>query len=813
MKVFTHTLLFILAFCCISSFLFAQGQVSCKIIDNSQKPVPYAAVALLNEKDSSLVKSTLTDTAGNAVISVVNAGEYYLAVNMVGYTNYTSSPFEMNALQSTVDVGTVELQPSSVSLNEVEITYKKPFIETKVDRTVVNVEGSAVSAGSSVLEVLMKSPGVLVSNEDNISMNGKQGVIVMIDDKPTLVKGKDLADMLRGMPSETVEKIELITNPSAKYDAQGNAGIINIKTKKDKRLGTNGSVNASYGQGKYAKANTGINVNNRTKNFNLFGSYNYGYRYAFADLSLERKFYTDNVFAGAYIQNNYFTSPYHTHSGKAGVDWYVSPKTVVGVVLTDIFVDHNTYSNSTSEVYNDQNIYTGYFTTDNFSTNKLNNYAIIGNFKTTFDSTGRSLSGDLDYARYDHTTTQDIITTYYTAAGNVYQPEYLLYGTLNGKLDIKSAKVDYTQPLADGTLEAGLKASEVNADNDLAFYDRSNPEQVYDTTKSNHFLYTEDIAAAYISYRKETKAWNYQLGLRGEMTHNEGKQVVLNKTFTNDYFLLFPTLFIQKTISPDHQLGLSISRRIDRPDYRQLNPFKYFLDPSTYMEGNPYLKPQISWNYELSETFKNNIIVKLGYSRTTDNITEVLGPSPTERKITIQTAVNLSTTEYYSLNIALPVQITKWWNMQNNIGSYYGYYTGNIANTSLSKGNVVLDVNMNNNFTLGENTSAELNANYHTQEVYAYMTIQPIQFISIGFQQNVMRKQLNIKFNVSDIFYSQRDAGNSHFNTYDENFIVRRDTRVATLALTWHFGSNTVTEHRKTGGAEEEKNRARQGER
>ena len=799
-------------FLCFSCMAQAGSQVDCKVTDKNQKPLAFAAVALLNKNDSAVMKSAVTDDKGFVFLASVPGGQYLIAINMTGYNSYISSPFTVSAESNKVDIGTIELEPSSVSLNEVQVVYKKPFIEAQADKIVVNVESSVTSAGSSVLDVLQKSPGVVIDNNDNISMRGKQGVIVMIDDKPVVLSGSDLGNMLRGMPAESIEKIELITNPSAKYDAEGNAGIINIKTKKDKRFGTNGSITASYGQGKYPKSNDGFNINNRSRRFNLFASYNYGYRKAFSDLTLNRKFYANDVFDGGYLQENYFKSPYISHVAKAGADWYITDKTIAGVVVSGMSIDHNTTGDNISQDFDADNIYNSYFTTSNYSTNKLDNYAVNGNFKTTFDSLGRELTADIDYANYDSKTTQDFTTNYYDIYGNQNQPAYILHGSLNGSLDIKSVKADYTLPLKNaGKIEAGVKSSVVNADNDLVFYDRSQPVEVYDSSKSNHFLYTENINAGYINYSREKGLWSCQLGMRVENTNATGKQLLLDSSFDNHYIQLFPSFFLQRKLSEANQLSFTVSRRIDRPDYRQLNPFKFFLDPSTYAVGNPYLKPQLTWAFELTETYLQRIITTLAYSRTTDNITTVLAPSTTENKITIQTDANLATFDYYGFIVSLPLTVTKWWETQNNINTYYAHYTGDIANTNLNNGNLTFNLNSNNTFTLSNNMNAELNILYRAKEVYGYMTVDPVKEVSVGIQKNMLNRKLSVKLNVHDVFYSVADAADTHFNTYDEKFVVKRDTRFATLALTYRFGNGVMTPRRKTGGADEEKNRATSG--
>lgn len=798
----------LLALCFALNTMNAQElSLSGKVNDQEMKPVADAVVQLLRYADSSLVKSEFSDASGAFEFRGLGAGTYFLQINVIGYSPYTSGKI---ALSGPLVVPDQQLQKAGVDLKEVTVAARKNYIEREKGKVILNVENSINAAGSSAFELIEKAPGVRVDNNDNVSLNGKQGVAIWIDGRPTPMTGSDLANYLRGMPSNAIEKIEMISNPSAKFDAAGSS-IIHIKLKKDKRVGTNGSISSSYGQGIYPKTNHGISLNHRNKKINVYGSYNYAYRIAFTSLKLERKFYSNDTFLGAYNQDNYLKFDFSNHITRGGIDYYVNKKNTIGFVVSDISNKFNPKGDNTSLVYDGNNAYTSLFKTANRSNDHWMNYSANLNYKHQFDSLGTELSTDLDYAHFGNTTKQNFTTRYYAPDATEYQDPYLLHGDLNGGLDIYSLKNDFVKTLRNGLkLEAGQKSSYVLADNNLAFYNRSNDQNRFDSSKSNHFIYTENINAAYVNVARDFKKWSAQLGLRCEHTHVTGKQLVYNTRFVNDYIQLFPSAFVSYKLNDKNSLELNYSRRIARPSYEQLNPFKFYLDPTTYKEGNPYLNPQTTESLELTHVLKQKIYTTVGYSRTNKNITEVIAPADDQVKVTVQTNKNLSQVDMYTFNCSLPLELTKWWSSAIDAGAYYAFYTGTIANTSIrNNGGLNFNVNVQNTFNFTSRFSGELTANYRSREIYAFDYIHPIGFLSAGVQHKLLANRAVLKLNVSDVFYTNVTTASTQFTDYTETFRVSRDTRVATVSFTYKFGKNSVpASKRRQGGADDIKQRA-----
>ena len=789
---------------------FAQSGAAFSIKGKISAPVELKEItlSLLRAKDSSTVKVEIPDATGSFTFEKVTAGEYFIRIAHLSVKPYQSPVFK---LDKDITLDKITLVEKTNTLNEVTITSTKPFIQQQFDKTVVNVENSIVSAGSTALEVLEKAPGISIDQNENVRMRGKQGVMVMIDGKRVPMSGTDLATMLKGMPASNIERIDLITNPSSKYDAEGNSGIIDIRLKKGKRAGTNGSISSSVTQGKYTKMNSSVNLNRHTSNLNLFGSYNYVSRWEFNDLDIYRTFNRDGAVTGIDDQENYFKFLVKTHTYRAGLDYNISPKTVIGIVGSGFNLGLDRTSTNRSVLLNPSSVPQSSSVTGADTETDRFNPALNLNFKQTLDTSGMEITADLDYAKYNFGDEQNYRSRYYDVNNNEIRSPYLLYGNLDGKLDIKSVKVDYSLPLKNrkAKFEAGLKSSWVKADNDLGFYDRSNNGNVFLEDQSNHFLYKENINAAYVNFSKEGKKWNTQLGLRLENTEAEGNQLSTGDSFDRSYYQLFPSGYIGYKINAKHEVGLSVSRRINRPTYNQLNPFRFYINASTYSAGNPYLNPELSYSFELTHTFNQKFIMKYSYSRTTDNIISVLSPDSEESNVVIQTDRNLAKLDYYGLSISAPVQPVNWWNSVNNITFYYGLYSGNLVSTNLKEGRPTLEFNTNNSITLSKTLTAEINGNYQTRSVYAFLDINPFWSLSAGIQKQLWDKKASLKLNVNDIFFTNKIRAVNTSSLYQEHFFQQRDSRTATLNFTYRFGkSPSSPAPRRSSGAEDEKRRA-----
>ena len=813
-------LLFIFMLLTLSLWVSGQsegaGKISINIRTTGGRVLPDATVELIKAADSMLVKASIADANGYADFENCAPGNYLLRISLINYTTAYSGPVNLSAEKSTVVVPPISLIPQAIQLNTITVNSRKPFIQKLTDRIVVNVENSIVSAGSSAMDVLERSPGVNIDQNDAISLRGKQGVIIMIDGKPTPMGGADLANYLRGLPSAAIEQLDIITNPSAKYDAAGNSGIIDIRMKKDQRMGINGTFTVGYGQGVYPKANTGTTFNYRNKKINIFGNYNYAYRVGLNHLILDRNFYNNGIYNGGDLKDNYSKSPFSANASRLGMDYFPTKKTIVGVVLNGNFNHYQRKNNNSSIVIDPQKQAASTFRSRATNNDHFNNYLVNLNFKHSFDTTGREITADADYGVYRSVSLTTNATRYFRLDGSNLLPAYTLNGDQEGELNFKTAKVDYVNPMKNSAKwEAGLKTSFVSSDNDARFWDVSNSTAENDVNKTNHFIYQENNNAAYINASKEFKKMNVQLGLRAEQTNIKTEQEIGHVKFDSSYLQFFPSAFFNYKIKEDQTLGVSVSRRIDRPGYSQLNPFLFLIDVTTYSTGRPGLLPQITWAYELSYTLKN-LNFTASYSHTVNNqniaiakFQDVFPNIPSDENVTVQIPINLASSDYVGLGVSAPVRINSWWNMVNNADFYFEKFNGNLGGTRLNKGRPVADVRLNNTFTFKKGWTAELNANVNTGAQYGFMVLEPQWGISAGVQKTILKNKGTLRFNITDIFWTNLPQAVITYDNYIEKWHAYRESRVANISFTYRFGNNKVqAARRRTTASEEERQRA-----
>ncbi|HRO43173.1 MAG TPA: outer membrane beta-barrel protein [Flavipsychrobacter sp.] len=811
-----HGLIILFGVFILSQACFAQSEgntLTGRVLDKEKNPLTSANIVLLQDSGK-LVKANFSDEEGGFKIEGIAKGDYELKVVLAGFETY-SGKFTVTGSAVVPDI---ILYEKSTQLNEVAIRAQKPFIEVRADKLVVNVENSIVSAGSSVMEVLQRSPGVSVDNNENISLKGKQGVMIWINGKQTPMAGADLANLLKSMPANSVDRIEIISNPGARYDAAGAAGIINIVLKKDQRIGANGSANISYGQGVYSKYGVGANLNFRSKRFNVYASYNYGYRLWFNHLMLNRRFLDTtkgDLQLFRYDQDNNAVFDFKNHIANIGVDYTLTARTTIGISVNAITNSFNPKADNFSKAFgqNDELLYR--FNTTGRHDNFYYNYSANTYLKHTFDSTGKELSLDLDYARFGNQSNQHFVTAYQYVDASQTQPDYYLKSDLTGITQIRSVKADFTNPMKNNLrLEAGIKSSFVTADNEPIFHVKTTGDYMLDSSRTNHFIYNENINAAYVNANKDWEKFSGQLGLRLENTNIHFEQKALTQTFDTSYSYtqLFPSFAFQYHLNKINDLGITLSRRIERPNYQQLNPFKYFIDKTTYREGYARLQPASFYSIELQHTYKQRFITTFTYGINKGIITEVIQPSDVEDSVTVQTNKNLARMLFAGLSGSYSFSITKWWNNVINFNAYYARYEGKIANTPLNSGRPTFSVNSTNTFILPADFSAELGGWYQAKELYGYMTVQPLWMINAGIQKNLFDKRATLRFNIQDIFWKGYPSATSVYTGYKEDFTAERETRVANISFTYRFGKRTVPQTRRhNSGAEDEKRRANAG--
>ncbi|MEP6749048.1 MAG: outer membrane beta-barrel family protein, partial [Bacteroidota bacterium] len=790
------------------------GKVSGHVIDGSQKVIESATITLLKAGDSSVAKIGAASKDGNFEIDNIVAGKYIIAVSAVGHKKAFSSIFEINASNVSILLETIELVPTAKELTGVTVVAHKALIEQHIDRMVVNVDAAVSNVGATALEVLEKSPGITVDKDGSISLKGKQGVQVYIDGKPSYLSGADLVNLLKNMTASQLDQIEIMTNPPAKYDAAGNSGIINIKTKKNKVKGFNGSINAGYSQGFYARTNESLNLNYRTGKFNAFLNYSFNENKSYNQLAIHRIYRaTDGKTVTAMFDQVAFMPHTNTNNNlKVGMDFFASKNTTIGFVATGFISPEHQKNYNTSYLKDAAGAVDSIVYSTSNANNRWKNGAINLNFRHQFDTTGTEITADLDYSKYLSNSNQLFMNASYT-------PDWLKKGqtdlksTLPVDINIYSAKLDYSHPLKkNAKLEAGLKSSYVNTDNAANYFNLIGGSDQVDYDKTNRFLYKENINAAYLNYNKQFKKFGVQAGLRFENTNYNGHQLGniqkpgSDSSFKKTYNNLFPTVFISYNANKNNQFGLSIGRRIDRPAYQDLNPFLFFIDNYTYETGNPFLQPQYSNNVEISHTFKSFLTTTINYSKTKNFFTETFGQKDFA---TIVSRGNIGERQNAGVSVSAQVPFTKWWNA-SLYGNYnYNYFKGVLYGEQIDiKGSNVL-FNVNNQFTFGKGWSAELSGFYRTKGIEGQVLIMPLGQASAGVSKQVLKGKGSVRLNIRDIFYTNKATGVINFQQTEVHFENTRDSRVAGISFNYRFGKplKGLQNNRKKGGADDELNR------
>ncbi|MCH5717316.1 outer membrane beta-barrel family protein [Niabella hibiscisoli] len=796
---------------------FANAQtVTGKITDADTRPMPNVSVSLLKAADSTLVKMNLTDKDGKYQFEKAEEGKYLVMATNVGYVPMYSPLINLNTGKDTKQ--DIVLEKASTQMAGVVVTAKRPMVEVKAGKTIVNVDASPTNAGLNVLEILEKSPGVSVDNDGNISVKGKGGVLVLIDDKPTYMSSTQLATFLRSLQASGLDKIEIMTNPPAKYDAAGNSGIINIKTKKGTIKGINGNANLNYANGFYSRYNGGLNLNYRNNKVNLFGSYNGGHWANKSTLTLDRKFLAEDnsTLKGSSDQVSERSNGGDYHNAKIGMDYYFNNKNVAGVVVNGNFGNWKETQNSNSNLRDASGDIESRIKSLAINKTNSNNISTNLNYKHTFDSAGHELSVDFDQAYYKNQGSTYLLTKPLNAAGQQSFIDIFLLGDIPSEINIYSGKIDYVKSLSKFLkVEAGLKSSFVNTDNRVMYTRKDSMDWMNDAKRSNHFIYKENINAAYAIFSSTLKKWELTAGLRVENTVAKGHQMQNDSSFSRNYTNLFPNAGVTFNASETHQLSLSYSRRITRPDYDDLNPFVFFLDSLTYGQGNPYLQPQFTNNIELSHTFKRVLTTTINYTQTNDIIAEML-KQDTENKITFQTKENFSKMKQLGLAVSLNMPVVKWWTLNLYANVFNNHYTGIYSN---GKRNDPVDIqltgftgNMSNTFTYGKGWSSEISGWYGTRFMEGLMVSGQMGALNAALAKEVLKKKGTVKLGVRDIFRTQIFNGYAKYSDVDVDIQNKRDSRQFTLTFNYRFGNNKVAPtRRRTGGAGDEQNRVKSG--
>ncbi len=794
-------------FCCL--LLHAQQTAADNIrftVTAGQQPVAGATIEI--SQNGKNVKVVVTDAAGKAVLQKMIAVPYSFKITAGGYAPYTSALIASDSLRTHA----VQLQPANITLQGVSVSSKKVFLQKQDGKTVVNVDAAVTNTGTTVLEVLEKSPGITVDRNGGIAMQGKTGVLVLIDDKQTYLSGAELNNLLSSMSSSQVEQIELMTNPPAKYDASGNAGIINIKTKKTKVKGFNGSFTESASQGVYPKNNNSLVLNYRRNKFNFFFTGSVNYNKYLTDIYALRKYYDDNGHLTAILdQPTFFAGKVINATVKTGVDYYISPKTTIGFALGGTTIHRKGDNKATATWLNGSGAVDSAVLTTSTSDNKFKNGAANINFRHAF-SKSQDITADADWLNYDIASNQYFQNRLLASGGYKLASQ----GNIPSTIKIFSAKTDYSNRFSgSSTLQAGFKTSHTSTDNIAGYQNFDGVNWQNDYGKSNHFIYKENINAFYSSIETKYKRISMQAGLRYEFTaydaHQLGNVQQKDSAFSRNYGGLFPSGYITYKADSANSFTLSAGRRIDRPAFQKLNPFVFIINKYTYQTGNPFFLPQYSFNTELSHQYKELLTTTVSFS-TIKNYFSQLFLTDTATGILMYSEGNVGRADIAGLSVTLQLSPVKWWSFTAQVNYNHKQLKGYNGNTNFKSDINQLNFNLSNQFTIGKKYSGELSGFYTTRARNDLQELlYPTGQLSLGVSRPVLKKKATLKLAARDIFYTNAMEGLTSFAKATEYFKLRRDSRVINLSFTYRFGKAYKASKRSSGSAADEMERVGNG--
>lgn len=790
------------------TIIFSVAQPAFKIegsVTNERgEPLEYVTVLLTQPLDSVLLTGTTTNGAGRYTFGSVARGKYIVTLTFVGYLKQSI----VIELQEGTDshVPPVILKEDVQLLGEVVVRGRKPLIEQEGDKLILNVQNSVVAAGGNAAELLARMPGVSVDQNDQISINGKTGVVVMIDGKITYLPPAELATVLRSMNANNIATVEVISNPSARYDAAGNSGMINIRMKKSASEGFNGSVTTGAGYGRYAKANGNINLNYRTKRWTHF--LNYGYVF-------DKRFYyawAERISPGggnpiSFTQEIDRVQKLPSHTWQAGSEWQWDTRNSILISTTGSYNERLTDNKSILQISPASvNEPDSTFMVDDDQQYRWQNISASIGYKHTFKRAGSELTVDFDHSRYGFSLNDNFLIRRFDNE-DVYKNEYNVLSDQPSSFNIYAGRADYTHRLNDRvSFETGIKYSYVKTRNDILFTDNLKGQYETDTARSSDFNYAEQIGAGYMNVKTKISGFEAQLGLRAEQTQYQGSSVRANKSIERNYFRVFPSITLSRELAKNYQLGLSYSYRIDRPSYKDLYPYVFYFDPFDSQFGNPTLLPQFTHNIQVSQTIAKDYVIKLGYTSIAQYMAfAILNYEDQVSSYSIKK--NFDTFQNYYLNVIAPIRITRNWMMNCSLNLFYNNFKTQFLDEFYTSGGFSGIANVSQTITLPWGMTGEITGVYNAPAAVGLFQNRALGSLNAGLQKQMFDKKATLRLSISDIFQTNRMRYMMEYPGFYMNIYVRNETRIVRLNFTYTMGNATGKASRKRNTLEEEQKR------
>lgn len=779
-------------------FTFSQKLLQGTVKDVQKEPIAFANVLVLDHQGT-LITGTVTDEKGTFELRVKDKTTFKVKISFIGFVDWEKDIREGAEFQ----LGTILLNEASNELETVVVTAKKPTIKRKVDRLVFSIENSIVASGGDAMDVLQKTPGVRVDGS-SIGLIGKSAVRVLINGRISPLSGEDLASYLRTLSSDEITKIEVITNPPAKYEAEGNSGLINIVLKRVKRDYLGGNVRSTYRQATYASGFLGSGITYQKDKLALFANVNSG-------LGAIEVNETNKIYYAKQTWDTDTDIKYHTKflSGRAGIDYDLGKNATIGIQYLGATSRPNNDEVTNTTLFNTSRAVDSLLATTAASAVKTYYHSMNAHFKADLDTLGRNVSIDVDYFTYHNKQERNNTTDTYKNGSLVSAARNRFKNASFQNPVSFTARLDVAWPSSFANYDFGTKISHIKSNSDVKAFNFKNNAFVIDNNQSNIFEYRENTQAVYASASKSINKWDFKVGLRWEFTQTEGNSLTLNRINKNHYNKVFPTAYITHNPNDNHSLSLSYGKRINRPSYGDLNPFRWYSNPFSYTEGNPFLQPSFTDNFEVSHTYKNNLNTSLYASITENGQDQITLTTPNS---TIQATVRRNFLEQYAFGVSQSYTLkpVNWMESYIQYDLNYSKISSQLPNTINAQTGFNFYTGIDNSFQFNTDKTflGEFNLWYSSPGVSGVDYITESYAVDLGLKGLFLNKDLQVKLVVSDVFKTNRNTIRSVINGIRQEYSNYYDNRQLVLSATYRFGNKKLRSKRKQFSNEEERRRA-----
>ena len=769
-------------------------EVSGTVRDREGNLVPFANVVLLQIQDSSLVKGTSADENGYFLLPGIDPAVYYLQAI---YFGYHSTPIPLD-IREDLHIGALFMEQDGQQLDEVVLRAKQPSMERKADRTVFHVENSVVAQGTT-WDIIRNTPGV-INVQGNLEIRGQSATIYLNDRKVQLTQS-EIHDLLEGLSGSAIASVEVIPNPPARYEA-GGGPILNIITNRNIIPGYKGSLQGTYTQAVFPKYSFGTSQYLKTDKLHLFANYVVNPRKEFKRDDSQIYFINDQgtTFAN---WNTDLAKTVRSQAQQASLiaDYDLDKKNSFNFTSNLSFSPNRTFENVVyTEMRNSQNDLDSTLHTLSDIENDNSNLAFDLSYERELIKEGAVLKANAHHTRYHESQQQTGSSDYFDPAGDFLR-NFSFTTDANQDIDIYTGQLDYYTPLIKGSFETGAKLSSIRSDSQIDYFDVNGNQPPFDISLSDAFRYEETVWAGYLSLLKNWGKWSMKMGLRGEQTHVEGRSITLGSTNTQDYFELFPTFYLLRSLGEDHSIALDYSRKLRRPNYSDLNPFRYFLNENDYNEGNPNLKPHFSNNFNLNYTYKDTYFIDL-YYRDNGNYISTLSFQDNNNQTLRQVRQNVLESISYGLDFTVGKSLASYWYLYTYTSLFYEEETfralESAAESATNEVNGIYGF-MGNYLTLSKDGSltGEVALTYLSGFLDGSYTLSETINLNIGLRKSLWKNRAVLSLAAEDLLGRANARYTSRYLNQNNSYLAKPETRLVRFGLTINFGNTGLTDNER----------------